>query len=474
VINSTNTLHRILRTTVCLITVALLLLIASPITTAQARPLGGKEDCTSGRERALRSNEVDFLDACKYVPSSSICQPSQTLIGGALPTGGSSTLEGHTLPASHGGTGSEEVAYIDDSGTVRLKRNNAALSAASSLKGKLQPNDAEFYSAMRLRYAIWNWNGNSKKGPEDNAWYYKSVRKLLVINPRTKLAVVTALIETGPAPWTGTPSNSSGSPPAYWQGYVDGTPTEYNGRVAGLSPAAFRAIGAKQWTYGGPSGGKRNSGGDDLIYQWAPDQNTPSGTVYTDAGIPGGVPAENTETAVTTCPGTPADGSIGTTIDGFVFPLQTTKSTLSGNSPRWCFSNQNNCHHDYNAADIFAPTGTTILAARPGTVVATNYSSKFGQNVQIRGSDGINYFYNHMPQGKNKVHKGDVVKAGDPIGEVGTNANAAGTPKHLHFDMTKGVPRRPSCSAASCASMNNSVFINVQPFLVAAYNGLAN
>ena len=454
---------------------AAVLLVANLLIPAVANAAKlGREDCTLGREKALQANEVDFLDACEYVPPADTCQATQTLIGGALPTGGSSTLEGHTLPASKGGTGLEEVAYIDGGGTVRLKRNNAALSAASSLKGKLQPNDAEFYSAMRLRYAVWKWNGVSKKGPEDVSWYFSSVRKLLVINPRTKLAVVTALIETGPAPWTGTPANSSSSTPPYWQDYVDGTPAGYNGRVAGLSPAAFKAIDAKQWTYGGPTGGKSNSGGDELIYQWAPDQNVPSGTVYTDAGIPGGAPTSPNTTATTTCPGATTDGSIGTTLDGFVFPLQTTKSVLTGNSPRWCLSNQNNCHHDYNAADIFAPTGTTILAARPGTVVATNYSSKFGQNVQIKGTDGINYYYNHMPQGMNKVHVGDIVKAGDPIGQVGTNANAANTPHHLHFDMTKGVNRRPSCSAAECTKLNNSVFINVQPFLVAAYNGLAN
>lgn len=74
-----------------------------------------------------------------------------------------------------------------------------------------------------------------------------------------------------------------------------------------------------------------------------------------------------------------------------------------------------------------------------------------------------------MPQGKNKVNVGDKVTAGQPIGEVGTDSNADGTPHHLHFDITSG-DSRPSCSGASC--MSTGVFQPVQPLLIPAFNAL--
>lgn len=164
-------------------------------------------------------------------------------------------------------------------------------------------------------------------------------------------------------------------------------------------------------------------------------------------------------------------GDLGISADGFVFPLKTTKGTLIGDG--WCHKSLTNCHHDYNAADIFAPTGTPVVAVRGGTVVKSddNDSSKVGSRLQIKGDDGLLYYYAHMGDGTIKVKAGDTVTAGQEIGAVGTNADAVGTPRHLHFDALPAnlFSFRPSCSGASCSSYP---FVLVQPVLVSAFNNL--
>lgn len=376
--------------------------------------------------------------------------------GGLSVQTGVDELEGHKLPAAKGGTGLEES--INESGAIP-SGGKVTFSGFAS-KGQ---NYRDYYITMRWRYATWAWNGKSQKGPEDAAWYRAQPRKVLVTNPENGRTIVAVILESGPAPWTGT-AEGKGNPPAYWQGHVDGTPEGYKGRVAGFPPEAFGYLGD-----GKDIQRYKDGSGPDLIYKWA-DQNAepgPVGDVAPSAGATSGSTSPGGSGGM--CPGQDqAAGGTGVSPDGFVFPLQTNKSTITNNNPAWCYGKPTNCHHDYNAADIFAPTGTVILAAKPGTVTRTNYGSQFGQNVHIKGDDGHTYYYTHMPQGANKVNAGDKVTAGQPIGEVGTNANAAGTPHHLHFDITSG-DGRPSCSGASCP---DSQFIDVQPLLIPAFNNL--
>ncbi|MBA3758258.1 M23 family metallopeptidase, partial [Candidatus Saccharibacteria bacterium] len=137
-----------------------------------------------------------------------------------------------------------------------------------------------------------------------------------------------------------------------------------------------------------------------------------------------------------------------------------------------CYQSQTNCHHDYNAADIFAPTGTTVVAARGGTVVTArdNDGSSVGSRVTIKGTDGNLYYYTHMGNGTIRVGAGDIITAGQEIGKVGTRADAVGTDMHLHFDaLPPPATSRPGCSGASCRSYP---FINVQPVLTQSFNAL--
>lgn len=153
------------------------------------------------------------------------------------------------------------------------------------------------------------------------------------------------------------------------------------------------------------------------------------------------------------------------------FPVNATKAVIESQSPlRWCFASQNNCHHDYNAADIFAPTGTTIVSPVAGTVIsATHASSGVGSRVQIRDGDGDIWYLAHMHHSPGlRVSAGQHVDRGTPIGVVGTSAHAVGTQPHLHIDMLPPpYTGRPSCSGAGCRAYP---FQNLQPLLVAAYN----
>ncbi len=217
--------------------------------------------------------------------------------GSYIPSGAGTELEGHVLPASSGGVGREEKAV--------LQNGRAVLAPGTSMPGaSLNPApkgateaDARFYINMRWRYVTWSWNGRTAKGPEDGSWYTKAVRKVLVTNPKTGKSVVTSILESGPAPWTGTAAGQAGknSPPPYWQGYVDGTPPGYDGRVAGLSPEAYAALGdpGMQW-------GESGKVGYALNYAWA-DQSVAAGTVTQGNAVISTAESTSPDGSNTTC-----------------------------------------------------------------------------------------------------------------------------------------------------------------------------
>jgi murein DD-endopeptidase MepM/ murein hydrolase activator NlpD len=155
-------------------------------------------------------------------------------------------------------------------------------------------------------------------------------------------------------------------------------------------------------------------------------------------------------------------------VNGFTFPLQTTKAViLAGNGGKWCHTSQTNCHHHYKAADIMVPTGTVVVAAKAGTVQKSSRSGSPG-NVTINSSDGkgIN-FYQHMDASSVTVSAGQKVTAGQVLGKVGDVTDAFGTPAHLHFDMLPPQYKyRVSCASATCMSYP---FIEVQPALTETF-----
>jgi murein DD-endopeptidase MepM/ murein hydrolase activator NlpD len=89
----------------------------------------------------------------------------------------------------------------------------------------------------------------------------------------------------------------------------------------------------------------------------------------------------------------------------------------------------------HTGIDIFAPQGTAIGAAAPGTVkMAEKDPSGFtgyGWIVIVDHGDGISTWYAHLSGFS--VKAGDVVKTGDKIGEVGMTGRTTGP--HLHFEL---------------------------------------
>lgn len=83
--------------------------------------------------------------------------------------------------------------------------------------------------------------------------------------------------------------------------------------------------------------------------------------------------------------------------------------------------------------DFGAPGGTSILAAADGYVLAAQWVNGYGNYVIIDHGSGIWTLYAHMS--KIVAKKGDEVKVGDKIGEVGTTGRSTGN--HLHFEVRK-------------------------------------
>ncbi len=150
------------------------------------------------------------------------------------------------------------------------------------------------------------------------------------------------------------------------------------------------------------------------------------------------------------------------------FPLNVTQAQIKNRSPHWCWDSKTNCHHDYNAADIFAAAGTAVVSPVGGVVMTKNVrSSGVGSTVTVKDDFGRLWYFAHMHHSPAPVVAvGERVSKGERIGTVGTSTHALGTPAHLHLDMRVGVNERVGCSGAGCASYG---FVNNQPLLRTAF-----
>ncbi|MFJ8002122.1 peptidoglycan DD-metalloendopeptidase family protein [Streptomyces sp. NPDC096310] len=84
--------------------------------------------------------------------------------------------------------------------------------------------------------------------------------------------------------------------------------------------------------------------------------------------------------------------------------------------------------------DYAAATGTPVVAVRAGTIaVSDNNGGAYGRWVVLRADNDRDYYYCHLSL--RSVAKGDKVKAGQKLGEVGSTGNVTGP--HLHFEDRK-------------------------------------
>ena len=132
-------------------------------------------------------------------------------------------------------------------------------------------------------------------------------------------------------------------------------------------------------------------------------------------------------------PSEDADGNAGaapTGTDQLVWPMPKAFKLTD------CFGSETKHHdHRHSGLDIVAPPGSDVLAASDGVVTRAGPASGYGPNfVAINGDGGIGTSYGHMQ--KMTVKVGQHVKAGDKIGEEGTEGQSTGF--HLHFNVFKG------------------------------------
>lgn len=86
----------------------------------------------------------------------------------------------------------------------------------------------------------------------------------------------------------------------------------------------------------------------------------------------------------------------------------------------------------HSGIDIPAPNGTAIYAANSGEVIVAGWNTAYGNYVVINHGGSQTTLYAHMS--KYLVKKGQQVKRGDKIGQVGSTGWSTGP--HLHFEIS--------------------------------------
>ncbi|WP_229072106.1 M23 family metallopeptidase [Actinoplanes sp. DH11] len=84
--------------------------------------------------------------------------------------------------------------------------------------------------------------------------------------------------------------------------------------------------------------------------------------------------------------------------------------------------------------DLAAADGTPYKAVHAGEVTSAGYNGGYGYSITVKQDDGTEMIYAHSR--RLLVKKGDQVKAGQVIGEVGNTGYSYGT--HLHLEVHVG------------------------------------
>ena len=94
----------------------------------------------------------------------------------------------------------------------------------------------------------------------------------------------------------------------------------------------------------------------------------------------------------------------------------------------------------HTGLDFPATAGSAIFAAAGGVVVAQEYQSEYGNMVEIDHGNDLISRYAHAS--KVYVKRGDLIKRGQKIAEVGNTGRSTGS--HLHFEvLVQGIPQDP-------------------------------
>jgi murein DD-endopeptidase MepM/ murein hydrolase activator NlpD len=94
----------------------------------------------------------------------------------------------------------------------------------------------------------------------------------------------------------------------------------------------------------------------------------------------------------------------------------------------------------HTGLDFQANTGSPILAAAGGVVVVQEFHPEYGNMIEVDHGKDLITRYAHAS--RVYVKKGDLIKRGQRIADVGTTGRSTGP--HLHFEvLVRGVPQDP-------------------------------
>lgn len=91
------------------------------------------------------------------------------------------------------------------------------------------------------------------------------------------------------------------------------------------------------------------------------------------------------------------------------------------------------CSINHKGFDMAQSCGATVYAAGPGRVTVARSYFGFGNAVRIDHGGGLSTIYGHLQWGSLRVHVGQRVTAGTPLGAEGNTGNSLGC--HLHFEV---------------------------------------
>jgi hypothetical protein len=89
----------------------------------------------------------------------------------------------------------------------------------------------------------------------------------------------------------------------------------------------------------------------------------------------------------------------------------------------------------HHGNDVFAPTGTPVLAVADGTLSRVGINNLGGNRLWLTDGIGNEFYYAHLSAYAPASVAGARVRAGQVIGFVGNTGQAITTPPHLHFEV---------------------------------------
>lgn len=134
--------------------------------------------------------------------------------------------------------------------------------------------------------------------------------------------------------------------------------------------------------------------------------------------------------APTTVPDDEPDAPTAPSESSFLFPLEPSGFQMITDVYGYRIHPFTGNYSLHNGVDLAAYQGTTVYAAKSGTVTIADYSYALGNYVVINHGDGFSTMYAHMTHFT--VGVGDSVRQGQTIGYVGSTG-VYSTGPHLHF-----------------------------------------